>query len=149
MPRAPTSPAASAGGCSASSGPYEASSARAAPVSTPGLSTDPTGARLRQALRPGLDAAVVPGLLLLLARELVDHDPPRVLAWRLLHEPRFAHPPAWLRPFYPDPQAAFDRDPIALLLAACATGLALVYLAAALARASTRVRLALIAAGSL
>ena len=44
-------------------------------MSTPGLSTDPTGARLGQALRPGLDAAVVPGLLLLLARELVDHDP--------------------------------------------------------------------------
>ncbi|HVQ30418.1 MAG TPA: glycosyltransferase 87 family protein, partial [Vicinamibacteria bacterium] len=118
-------------------------------MSTPGHSTDLTGARLRPALRPGLDAAVVPGLLLLLARELVDHDPPRVLAWRLLHEPRFAHPPAWLRPFYPDPQAAFDRDPVALLLAACATGLALVYLTAALARASTRLRLALIAAGSL
>ena len=92
---------------------------------------------------------MVPGLLLLLARELVEHDPPRVLAWRLLHEPRLLHPPGWLRAFYPDPQASFDRDPMALLLAAFATGLALVYLVAALARASTRIRLCLIAAGSL
>jgi hypothetical protein len=29
-----------------------------------------------------------------------------VLAWRLLHEPRLFHAPVWLRPFYPDSQAA-------------------------------------------
>ena len=42
------------------------------------------------------DAAVVPGLLLLIARDLALHDPPRVLAWRLLHDPRLAQLPAWL-----------------------------------------------------
>ena len=31
---------------------------------------------------------MVPGLLLLLARDLALHDPPRVLAWRLTHDPR-------------------------------------------------------------
>ncbi len=160
--RAPTSPAGPAGACCASSGPCGASSVPAARASTRGPpTTGRTAARLREArgegddagprptYRPGLDAAVVPALLLLLARELVEHDPPRVLAWRLLHEPRLLHPPAWLRPFYPDPQASFDRDPIALLLAAFATGLAVAYLAAGLARTSTRIRLALIAAGSL
>ena len=37
----------------------------------------------------GLDAAVVPGLLLLIARDLAWHDAPRVLGWRLLHDATF------------------------------------------------------------
>src|SRR5207344_166435 len=94
-----------------------------------------------------LDAAVVPGLLLLVARDLMAHDPPRVLAWRLLHEPRLMSPPAWLAPFYPRPAADLDRDPIALLMAALATGLALAYLAVALAGARARVRFGLIGFG--
>ena len=36
--------------------------------------------------RPGLDGAIVPGLLLLVARDLLLHDPPRTLAWRLAHD---------------------------------------------------------------
>ena len=96
-----------------------------------------------------LDAAVVPGALLLVARDLLLHDPPRVLAWRLLHEPRLAHLPAALAPFVPRPSGAFDRDPIAMLLAALAVGLAAIYLVAARAGARPRVRAALLAAAAL
>jgi hypothetical protein len=96
-----------------------------------------------------LDAAVVPGALLLVARDLLLHDPPRVLAWRLLHEPRLAHLPGWLAPFAPRPSGAFDRDPIALLLAALAVGLAAVYLVATTAGATPRVRAILLGAAAL
>jgi hypothetical protein len=95
-----------------------------------------------------LDAAVVPGALLLVARDLLLHDPPRVLAWRLLHEPRLAHLPALVTPFVPRPSGAFDRDPIAMLLAALAVGLAGVYLVVALSGARARVRAALLAAAA-
>jgi uncharacterized membrane protein len=74
-----------------------------------------------------LDAAIVPGLLLLVARDLALFDAPRVLAWRLLHDPRLSSVPGWLAPFLPSPSGAIDRDPIALLLAGLATLLALVY----------------------
>ncbi|HEY6553004.1 MAG TPA: glycosyltransferase family 87 protein, partial [Vicinamibacteria bacterium] len=74
---------------------------------------------------------MVPALLLLLARDLLLHDPPRVLAWRLLHDPRLAEAPWWLAALLPRTSPGFDRDPIALGLAAVATGLGLVYLALA------------------
>ncbi len=83
---------------------------------------------------------MVPGLLLLLARNLALHDPPRVLAWRLSHDPRLAEAAGWLGPLLPAPSGGLDRDPVALLLAALATLLALAYalLAAAGARPVAR-----------
>ena len=92
-----------------------------------------------------LDAAVVPGALLLIARDLLLHDPPRVLAWRLLHEPRLAQLPGWLAPFLPRPSGVFDRDPVAMLLASFAVGLAAVYFVAAMTGARARVRATLLA----
>src|SRR5206468_6719582 len=83
--------------------------------------------------------------LLLVARDLLLHDPPRVLAWRLLHEPRLAALPAWLAPFVPRPSGVFDRDPVALLLASFAVGLAAVYFVAAMTGARPRVRAMLLA----
>jgi hypothetical protein len=71
----------------------------------------------------------------------------RVLGWRLLHEPRLANPPAWLSPFYPGATIDYDRDPVAQLLAALATTLALAYLAAALAGARARLRFVIIGVG--
>ncbi len=92
-----------------------------------------------------LDAAIVPGLLLLVARDLLAYDPPRVLAWRLLHDPRLAIP-AWLTPQLP---AEVDRDPVALVLGALAAALALAYLVACLNAARPVVRGALLGAGAL
>jgi len=92
-----------------------------------------------------VDAAVVPGLLLLLARDLLLFDPPRVLAWRLLHDPALAGrlgPLSWL---LPAPSGALDRDPIALALACAATVLATVYAALAVLGARARTRAAVIA----
>ena len=96
-----------------------------------------------------LDAAVVPGLLLLIARDLALFDPPRVLAWRLLHDPRLAEAPGWLRPLLPAPSGAIDRDPIALLLAAAAVGLALLYAGLGLFGARAHTRAIVIALASL
>ena len=59
-------------------------------------------------------AAVVPGLLLLVARDLALYDPPRVLAWRLSHDARLAAAASALAPLVPAPSGAWDRDPIAL-----------------------------------
>ena len=83
-----------------------------------------------------LDAAVVPGALLLIARDL------------LLHEPRLAKPPGWLAPFLPRSSGVFDRDPVAMLLAAFAVGLAAVYFVAAINGARPRVRAMLLAAAA-
>ena len=80
-------------------------------------------------MRVPLDAAVVPALLLLIARDLLLHDPPRILAWRLLHDPRLPETPSWLAALLPRATPGFDRDPIGLALAAIATGAALLYLA--------------------
>jgi hypothetical protein len=91
----------------------------------------------------------VPALLLLIARDLSLHDPPRVLAWRLLHDPRFAEVPNGLALFWPRPALDFDRDPLALLLAGLATGLALLYLVLAARGASVRSRAFVIAAAAL
>lgn len=99
--------------------------------------------------RLGFDAALVPSLLLLIARDLLVHDPPRILAWRLLHDPRLAAAPSWLTPLLPRMAGDFDRDPLALLLGALATGLAAAYLAAALFGARPLVRAILIGLGSL
>jgi hypothetical protein len=85
----------------------------------------------------------VPALLLLVARDLLVHDPPRVLAWRLLHQ-EAGRVPALLAPLMPRLPAGWDRDPIALLLGAVAAVLALAYAAAALAGARPAVRAALI-----
>jgi len=105
-------------------------------------------AQLKSARGFGLDGAVVPGLLLLVARDLALYDPPRVLAWRLSHDERLAAAAAWLGPLLPAPSGAWDRDPIALLLAALATMLALAYalLAAAGARARARAHVIALAA---
>lgn len=89
----------------------------------------------------------MPSLLLLIARDLTLHDPPRVIAWRISHEPSLAGLAARLAPVWPHLPEWLDRDPLALLMAAFATGLALAYLLAALASASTRVRALLIGAG--
>jgi hypothetical protein len=91
----------------------------------------------------------VPSLLLLIARDLMLHDPPRVIAWRISHEPSLAGLAARLAPVWPRVPEWLDRDPLALLMAAFATGLALAYVLAAIASASTRVRGLLIAAGGL
>ncbi len=90
----------------------------------------------------------MPGLLLLVARDLLLHDPPRVLAWRLLHDPRLLRIPGWLLPLLPRPTADLDRDPIALLLGAIATTLALLYLSLAAFGARPRARALVIAAAS-
>ena len=71
-----------------------------------------------------------------------------MLAWRLLHDPRLAQPAAWLAPFFPSPSGAVDRDPIALLLAALATLLALAYAALAIFGARAAVRAGVIALGA-
>lgn len=94
---------------------------------------------------PGVDGLVVPGLLLLVARDLVLHDPPRILAWRILHDDRLLAVPRWLALLLPRPPADFDRDPIALVLGAAACAFALLYLIAALVRASVPFRAALLA----
>jgi hypothetical protein len=117
---------------------------------------DPRHAARREAhlsdRRPlGIDGAIVPGLLLLVARDLALHDPPRVLAWRLAHDPALAAASAWLGPLLPAPSGALDRDPVALILAALATLLALAYalLAASGARGAARAGLIALAAALL
>ena len=65
----------------------------------------------------GLDGAVVPGLVLLVARDLARYDPTRILAWRLSHDERLQAAAAWLGPILPAPSGALDRDPVALALA--------------------------------
>ena len=52
--------------------------------------------QLKSERRFGLDGAVVPGLLLLMARDLSLYDPPRVLAWRLSHDAGLQAAAAWL-----------------------------------------------------
>ena len=91
---------------------------------------------------------MVPGLLLLLARDLALHDPPRVLAWRLTHDPRVAEAAGWLGPLLPAPGGGLDRDPVALLLAALATLLALAYALLAAAGARPAVRAGVIGLGA-
>jgi hypothetical protein len=92
----------------------------------------------------------VPALLLLVARDLLIHDPPRVLAWRLLHQDA-DRVPAWLAPLLPRLPAGLDRDPFVLLLGALAAALALGYAAATLAgaRPATRAGILGLAAGVL
>ena len=85
----------------------------------------------------------MPALLLLVARDLLAHDPPRVLAWRLLHQ-EAGRVPALLDPLMPRLPPGFDRDPIALLLGAVAALLALAYAAAALAGTRPALRAALL-----
>jgi hypothetical protein len=109
---------------------------------------DPAGQEGRNEIRRDrlpLDAAVVPGLLLLVARDLLAYDPPRVLAWRLLHDPRLAIP-WWLMPRLP---AEVDRDPIALVLGSLAAALAVAYLVACLRAARPAVRAALLGVAAL
>jgi hypothetical protein len=103
---------------------------------------------LRQPARFPVDGAIVPGLLLLVARDLVAHDPPRVLAWRLLHDERLAASFAWLGPLFPAPSGVLDRDPIALALAGLATLLALAYAGLAARGARPRARAGVLAAAA-
>jgi hypothetical protein len=88
----------------------------------------------------GIDLAVVPGLLLLVARDLALYDPPRVLAWRLTHDAQLAGLARWLGPLVPAASGVLDRDPIALLLSALAVLAALAYGTLAVAGASVRAR---------
>ncbi len=76
------------------------------------------------------------------------YDPPRELAWQLFHDLKDAPKPGWLAPFLPHPAAVLYDDPIALILAAGATGLAAAYALLALAGAGPRARATLIAAGA-
>lgn len=87
----------------------------------------------------------MPGLLLLVAADVLIRAPSHALAWRLLHDPELLAAPGWLASWLPA-GAPFDRDPLALLLAGGATGLAAAYLAACLARAGAGVRAALLGA---
>lgn len=80
----------------------------------------------------GLDAAVVPGLLLLVARDLAWHDPPRVLGWRALHDAAFETLPLGLSALLPRPSGLVDRDPVAFALASLAVLAAAGYLLAGL-----------------
>ena len=96
-----------------------------------------------------IDGAVVPGLLLLVARDLASYDPPRVLAWRLLHDAGLAAASSWLGVWLPAPSGALDRDPFAQALAAVAALLALVYGGLAAARASPRARAAVLVVAAL
>ena len=106
--------------------------------------------RRLSAPRPlGIDGAVVPGLLLLVARDLALYDPTRVLAWRLSHDPGLASAAAWLGPLLPAPSGALDRDPVALLLAALATLLALAYATLAVCGAGRAARAAVVATAAL
>jgi hypothetical protein len=81
------------------------------------------------------DVAIVPALVLLVARDLLLFDPPRVLAWRFLHDPRLGLTPSWLSPLLPRPSGAVDRDPLALLLGATLAALAIAYAVVGLTRA--------------
>lgn len=101
------------------------------------------------AARPPVDAAIVPGLLLLVGRDLLVQDPPRVLAWRLLHDPSLAAVPSWLAPLVPRPAGGLDRDPVALALAALAVAFAAAYLLTALAGARARWRGAILGLAAL
>lgn len=94
---------------------------------------------------PPLDGLVVPALLLLVARELALFDPTREIAWPLFHELRDASRPWWLAPLLPRPATVLYDDPVALLLAFLATGLAAAYAAATLLGASARARALLLA----
>jgi len=96
-----------------------------------------------------LDALIVPGLLLLVARDLLVNDPSWSLGWRLLHEPRLHPTPRGLSAFMPQPSPPLDMDPVALVLSAIAVGLALCYVVAALVKARPAVRAFLISLGSL
>ncbi|HEY8233721.1 MAG TPA: glycosyltransferase 87 family protein [Vicinamibacteria bacterium] len=106
-------------------------------------------AELTRERRFGLDGAVVPGLLLLVARDLARYDPTRILAWRLSHDERLQAATAWLGPILPAPSDALDRDPIALALAALGVLLALAYATLAAAGAGARARGAVIALAAL
>lgn len=96
-----------------------------------------------------LDGAVVPALLLLVARDLALFDPPRELAWPLFHELLATPKPAWLAAFLPRPEATLLHDPVGLILATAATGLAAAYALAALFGARPRVRGALLGTAAL
>jgi hypothetical protein len=96
---------------------------------------------------PPLDVVVAAPLLLLVARDLLLYDPPRVVAWRLLHEARLADLPSWLAALVSE-GGAFDRDPLALLLSAGCAAAALALVACALAGARARVRAAVLALGA-
>ncbi len=97
----------------------------------------------------GVDGAVVPGLLLLVARDLALYDPPRVLAWRLGHDASLAQAASWLGPLLPAATGGLDRDPVALLLAAVATLAALAYAVLAASGARATARAGVIALGAL
>jgi Glycosyltransferase family 87 len=98
-----------------------------------------------RAFRLPLDGVVIPAFLLLIARDILLHDPHRVLGWRLLHEPALAAAaPSWMAPLLPRPAGEFDLDPVALLLGAVATAAAAIYLIAVVRGARPRVRAAVL-----
>jgi hypothetical protein len=99
--------------------------------------------------RLSLDGAIVPAMLLLVGRELALYDPPRELAWQLFHDLKDTPKPAWLAAFLPQPAPVLYDDPVALLLAAAATGLAAAYGVLALTGKGARARATLIVAAAL
>lgn len=101
-----------------------------------------------QSARFPLDGALVPSLLLLIARDLALYDPPRELAWQLFHELKDTPRPAWLALLLPRPYPTLFDDPIGLALAAAATGLAAAYALAALLGAAPRWRAAILGAAA-
>ena len=115
---------------------------------------DPRRAARREGrLSPGrrfpLDGAVVPGLLLLLARDLALHDPLRVLAWRLSHDAHLAESAGALAALLPSATGALDRDPLAQALAGAAVLCALGYAALAALGARPAIRALTIAIAAL
>lgn len=86
----------------------------------------------------------MPGLLLLIGRDLLLHDPPRVLAWRALHDPRLGAAAAWLERLPAWLSGGPDRDPLGGLLGRLALLFAASYLLAAVAGAGPRLRAAVI-----
>ncbi len=96
--------------------------------------------------RPTLDAVVVPGLLLLVAADLLIRDPSHALSWRLLHGLGTTSAPRWLSWALPR-GPSFDRDPLALLVSGVSVLLAAVYLGVAIRGASARARTCVIFLG--
>jgi hypothetical protein len=81
------------------------------------------------------------------ARDLWVHDPLRVVAWRILHDPALlAAVPGFVRPLL---DVGGDHDPLARWLSACCVALAVAYFAAAARGAPARVRAALLALAAL
>lgn len=114
-----------------------------------GSSTEPSAEPVDEPTKGvDVDAIVVPALLALAARNLALFDPPRVLAWRWLHDERLGDAPAWLSAIAPTPVPSWDRDPIAASLAFLTLVAGAAYLALCLRRARARAKALVLVAAS-